>query len=329
MKKYIILFIIVIIVVALAVIAGIFIPNNVAKNAVNFAVLKGPSGIGAIELMQSNDDKTSKNSYNFTILNTPDEVVSKIANGEIDIAAVPTNLAASLYNKTNGDVEVLGISTLGTLYIVDSTGTVNSMADLSGKTIYVSGQGAVPEYVIRFILDAENISNVNIKYVNDHGTLASQAVTDEVQICMLPEPFVTTVLSKNTKFALKINMSDEWEKATKIKYGTSTKLPMGVIIARKGFVESNKEAVQNFMEEYKNSTDYANNSIAGTAELTVKYGIMPDSGIVAKAIPNSAIAWITGDDAKNYITSFFDVLYKLEPKSIGGAIPRDDIYYKE
>jgi len=326
-KKYIILFIILIILLILALLFTVVIPMSHKKLAVNAAVLNGPTAIGATPLMQNNDNGTSANNYNFTICSTPDDVVGKITNGEVDIAAIPTNLAAALSNKTNGDIEVLGINTLSVLYILDSTGTVNSMSDLSGKTIYVSGQGAVPEYVIRFILDTENIENVNIQYVTDHAALASMAVSGKAPICMLPEPFVSTVLSKDADFQLKINISDEWNKATQIKYGKAAELPMGVIVARKEFLQNNAKAVDDFMTEYSNSVNYANNNIADTANLAVKYGIMTDASIAAKAIPNCAITWITGSDVKNYLMSFFDVLYNLEPNSIGGTIPGDGFYY--
>jgi len=299
------------------------------KTKMNVAALKGPTGIGLVKLMEDNEKKTTEVDYKFDLLASPTDIVPLLTTGAADIAALPLNLAATLYNKTSGGVQLLAINTLGVLYILEQGNTIKSIADLRGKTIYASGQGASPEYILNFVLNANGIDpkdDVKIEYKTDHSELAALAASGKTVISMLPEPFVTTVLSKNPKLRIALDMTKEWEKACQ-KTGTSGTLAMGCIVVRTEYAKKNSKAVLSFLKGYMDSVDFVNNNIPAAAALVAKQGIIPSAALAEKAIPTCNITFIIGRDMKSIAKQNFNVLFKANPSSIGGAEPKDDFYY--
>ncbi|HEX2986490.1 MAG TPA: MqnA/MqnD/SBP family protein [Caproiciproducens sp.] len=295
------------------------------KTTINLATLKGPTGLGMLKLMHDSDAKTTANLYKFTLVGSPDEIVSKITTGEVDAAAVPTNLAATLYNKTNGKIQIAAINTLGVLSLLSNGETVSSVKDLKGKTVYATGQGSTPEYALNYILKQNGLTvgkDVKVKYMTEHAELASLMISGKVTLGVLPEPFVTqvTVKDKDTKIAM--NLTDEWNKAT----GNKSVLTMGCLIVRRDFSEKNKSALNTFLDEYKASAAYTVSNVKDAASLSEKYGIMP-AAITQKAIPNCNIVYIDGAEMKAKLPDFLNVLFKANPKSVGGKLPGDDFYY--
>lgn len=296
------------------------------KETVSIAALKGPTAIGLAKLMDDNDKNKTANQYEFTVAAGADDIVGKITTGEVDIAAVPTNLAASLYQKTNGGVKMLAVNTLGVLYLLDSTGGIHSVEDLKGKTIYASGEGSVPQYVFDYILTQKGLNpdtDVTIEYKSEHSELASLAISGDAPICILPEPFVTQVQSKNEAEKTALDLTEEWEAVTDGKY----QLTMGSIIVRTGFLDEHKDAVDKFMAEYQASTEYANSSITETAKIVGEKDIMPEE-VAKKAIPNCNIVFLAGNEMKESVTGFYQVLMETQPKSIGGKLPDDAFFYQ-
>lgn len=299
--------------------------SAVEKTTIKVATLKGPTGLGMLKLMQDNDAKTAANQYAFTLAGAPDEIVSKITTGEVDVAAVPTNLAATLYNKTNGNIQLAAINTLGVLSLLTNGETIQSIADLKGKTIYASGQGSTPEYAINYILQQNGLTvgkDVTVKYLTEHAELATQIISGKVKIAVLPEPFVTQVTAKSKTSKVALNLTEEWNKAA----GNKSVLTMGCLIVRKDFAEKNKAAFDSFLAEYKASAEFTNTQSKDAAALSEKYGIMP-AAVAQKAIPNCNIVYIDGADMKAKIPDFLNVLFKANPKSVGGKLPGDDFYY--
>lgn len=295
------------------------------KTTIKVATLKGPTGLGMLKLMQDNDAKTAANQYVFTLAGAPDEIVSKISTGEVDVAAVPTNLAATLYNKTNGKIQLAAINTLGVLSLLTNGETIRSIADLKGKTIYASGQGSTPEYAINYILQQNGLTvgkDVTVKYLTEHAELATQMISGKVKIAVLPEPFVTQVTAKSKTSKVALNLTEEWNKVA----GSKSVLTMGCLIVRKDFAEKNKAAFDSFLSEYKASAEYTNTQGKDAAALSEKYGIMP-AAVAQKAIPNCNIVYIDGAEMKAKIPDFLNILFKANPKSVGGKLPGDDFYY--
>ncbi|MHB1484347.1 MAG: ABC transporter substrate-binding protein [Saccharofermentanales bacterium] len=300
------------------------------RTLIKIATLKGPTGMGMVKLFSDNEAKTSLNRYTPLIVGAPDEIVSKISSGEIDIAAVPTNLAATLYNKTNGKIQILALNTLGVLNILEKGETVKSIADLKGKTLYASGKGSTPEFILDYLLQQNGIDpvkDITIIYKTEHAELATLALTGGANLVMLPEPFVTTVLSKNAGFKNVIDMTEEWEKTT-LKTGIKDSvLSMGCVIVRKEFAQANKAAVDSFLTEYKASIDYTNQYLDETSVLVAKYGIMASAALAKVAIPNCHIVFIEGEVMKAQIANLYNIFFMADPKSIGGKLPGDDFYY--
>lgn len=299
--------------------------SSTEKASINIAVLKGPTGIGALELMNSNDEGKAANEYNFSIVTAPEDILAKVVNKEVDIAAAPTNLAATLYKKTEGQVVMLAVNALGNLYFVTKNEDISSIADLKGKTIYTAGQGATPEYVLNYLLTKNGLDpekDVTIVFKSEHAEIAPVFATEENVIALLPEPFVTNMLIKNEGLKISINATEEWDKVS------DTELVMGCLIARKSFVDENPDAVKSFLAEYERSAKYAVENVSATAELSETYGIMPKN-VAEKSIPNCNITYIDGNEMQENVNEFFKVLYEANPKSVGGSIPDENLYYKK
>lgn len=295
----------------------------------NVATLKGPTGIGMVKLMKDAKDGSTANKYNFTLAGAPDEITAKFMKGEFDIAAVPVNLAATLYNKMKGNVQVMAVNTLGVLYILENGNSIHSISDLKGKTIYATGKGATPEYILNYLLEQNGIDpekDVTIEYKSEHAELATLMASGKAEICMLPEPNVTSVLRENKDVHRALNLTTEWDKATE-KAGKKSTLAQGCIIVNKEFAQKNKGAVDKFLTEYKASVDYVTASAVDASQLVEEFGIMPKALIAELAIPNCNIIFLEGNTMKSTMQANLNVLFQANAKSIGGAMPGDDFYY--
>lgn len=293
--------------------------NAEVKSAeLNIGVLKGPSGLGMAKLMK---DFEGESLYNFTLADAPDTIVAKFLSGELQVCAVPTNVASVLYNKTEGNAKILAVNTLGVLYMLDNGNGIANLSDLSGKTIYSTGLSATPQYVLEYILQKNNI-DASVEYKSEHAELAALMASGEVTLGMLPEPYVTTVLSKNENINRAINITSEWEKTTGGKM-----LPMGCIIVNAEFAEKNKDLINSFAEKYKLSTQFANENQDEAAKVIAELGIISDEEVTKKALPNCNITYMTGEDMQKSVQEFYSVLYEADPSSIGGKMPNEDIYF--
>lgn len=290
------------------------------------AGLKGPTGMGMAKLMEDSANGETHNTYEFTLESAPDAIVGKIVSGELDIAAVPVNLAATLNVKTEGNVQLAAVNTLGVLYLLTDGETVNSVEDLRGKTIYATGQGSTPEYVLNYILAQNGLTvdeDVTVEYLEEHAALAASFLAGECAIAMLPEPFVTQVMTKSETATLALNLTDEWEKVA-----GDTVLAMGGILVRRDFAEANSEAVDQFLEEYKSSVEYITNpeNTDDAAALIEKYDIMA-AAVAKNALPRCNIVFLAGEEMKESAKGFLQVVFEAEPKAVGGKLPDDDFYY--
>lgn len=297
------------------------------KTNIRIGTLKGPTGMGMVKLMEDAQGDKTKNKYQFDIIGAPEDMVGKVTTGEVDIAAVPVNLAAILYQKT-ANFQIAAINTLGVLYIVDRSGSIDTIADLKGKTIYATGKGSSPEFVLNYILSSNGLDpakDLTIEYKGEHTELATLLLGEKVDIALLPEPFVTTVLAKGSNIQRKIDLTQEWEKST----GKETPLTMGCIIVNAAFAKEHKEAVDTFLSEYAASVDFVNQNIQEAGELIAQYGIMDNAKLAEQAIPSCNIVYLDGDNMKKGAEKFLEVLFEAEPKSIGGQMPDDEFYYQK
>lgn len=285
---------------------------------IRIAALKGPTGMGMVKLA----DKQNYPNYTVSIEASPDALNPRIISGEVDVAAVPVNLASVLYNKLDGDISVLAVSTLGVLYVVEAGSEVNSVADLAGKTVYATGQGATPEYILNYLLDKNGVAgSVEVNYVGEHAALATMLADGSAEIGMLPEPNVTSTLAGNDNLRIALDLTEEWNKVC------STELVQGVVIARKSFVNEHPEAIEQFLREYEKSSAFVNENIDEAAKLIVDAGILGNVEIAKKAIPNCNISFSKGEAMYKAVEGMLTVLFEANPKSIGGKLPDKDFYY--
>lgn len=297
---------------------------------VRVAALKGPTGMGMSKLMEDDALGTTANDYAFTLAAAPEEVSAAVIRGDVDIAAVPVNLASTLFTKTNGAVSFAAVNTLGVLYILENGNTVNSLADLKGKKLYATGQGATPQYILEHLLtqngfDLEN--DIEIEYVGEHAALATLLATNDAAIGILPEPQVTSALTTakkdgNTDLRIALNVTEEWGKTNE------TDLVQGCIIVSKQFKEAHPEQFEAFMNEYKASAAYVVENPADASLLIEKYGIVPKAALAEKAIPNCNICCVDGDEGIAYMKGILEVLFAANPKSVGGTLPTEEFYAK-
>lgn len=288
---------------------------------VNIMALKGPTAMGLVEMMENSD-------YNFSIAASVDEVSPKLLQGETDIAAIPANLASVLYNKTEGEIQVLAINTLGVLYIVENGETIQSTADLKGKTIYASGKGATPEYALNYILSSNGINpetDVTIEWKSEHSECVAALASQENAVAMLPQPFVTTAQTKNSEIRTALDLTKEWDA---LQEGEEKKSSMitGVVVARKEFVEENPEETKEFLKEYHTSVDYVNENVAEASQLIEKYDIVP-AAVAEKALPACNIVCIDGEEMEEKLSGYLEVLKAQNPQAVGGEVPNHDFYY--
>ncbi len=314
MKKILALFLAAVMLIGMAACSK----NEKTGVTVNIGVLKGPTGMGAAWLMDQNEQGLSANSYNFTIAGAPDVLTGQLISGDMDMAALPTNAISTLYNKTEGKITVLGVNALGVLYILENGDRINSVADLEGKTILASGQGSTAEYVLNYILEQNGVS-AEIFWASEHSEAATLALSGEYDIVMLPEPFVTTVTTKNGSFRVALDLTREWDALG------GGELTMGGIAVRTEFLEAHPDAVKAFVKEYANSVAFTNAQPADAAKLIAKYEIAAEE-IAKNAIPRCNIVWLHGENYKAKLENFLGVVYEANPAGIGGKMPGDDFY---
>ena len=291
---------------------------------VSVAALRGPTAMGMVWLMnESEKGPVDGNSYEFQLEGAADAIVPLLVKGDVDIAAIPGNLASVLYNNTKGGIEVVGINTLGVLYIVENGDSVNSVEDLRGRTIYSAGKGATPEYALQYILAANGLEvgkDVFIEWKSEHAECVAALKADPEGVAMLPQPFATTAIMSEPSIRIALDLNDLWEE----KVGSV--LITGVTVARKDWAEAEPEALSAFLESYGESVRYANEDIAGAAALIGSYGIVPEK-VAAAALPYCQVTLITGEEMKEALSGYLSILFGQNPKSVGGALPADDFYY--
>ena len=298
--------------------------NQKLDVACNVYALNGPTGIGLAPLAEKAENGEGSLNYTINNVGANDEIVAKIVNGEADIAAVATNLASTLYKKTNGGIKVLAINTLGVLNIVTKGEEISSIADLKGKTVYSTGQGANPEYIFKYILSENGLTvgqDVTVEFVSEPTELVTKVVGSESAIVLAPQPVATTITVKDQSAKIAININDEWDKVS------DSKLVMGCIIVRNEYIDANPDAVEAFLKDYEESVKTVNTDVDSAAALCEKYGIVASAAIAKKAIPFCNIVFEDGKDLKTDLSAYLEFLYNANPQSVGGQLPDDSFYY--
>lgn len=300
--------------------------ENASGAAVRVGSLKGPTSMGLAELMDRAEKGENENDYTFTMAGKADELVGSVANGDLDIVLVPANVASILYTKTQGNVNVIDINTLGVLYVVASDDSISSMEDLKGKTLYMTGKGTTPEYVMNYLLSENGLTDgdVTLEFKSEAAEVASVLKEDSSAVGVLPQPFATAACIQNEALKPVLDLTEQWNLLNK---ENGSQLVTGVTIVRSDFLKENEEAVKLFMEDHKASAAYTSEHLDEAAEMVAALGIVEKAPIAKKAMPACNIVCITGEEMKSALSGYLSVLEAADAKSIGGQLPGDDFYY--
>ena len=295
--------------------------TEAAAAPINVMVLNGTTGFGMASLMDAASRGEAVQEYNFTVETDASNIVAALANGSADIAALPTNAAAAVYNKTQGGVQVLALNTLGVLYVVtDGSVNVESVADLAGQTVYAPAQN--PSFIFQHIVDANGVENVTIDNTYAQPADLNTAVASgQVSIAVLPEPMVTVAKANNPDLQVALDLTAEWDKVSE-----PGSLVQGCVVVRKDFAAANATAVNNFLDEYAVSIEALTKDVEGTAAKIEAQGIFTKAAVAAKAIPNCNVCFIAGAEMQEALSQFLTIMHGVAPASVGGSIPGDDFY---
>ena len=300
--------------------------QNTDDTVVRVASLKGPTSLGLLFLMDKANKGETANTYEFRMATGADEILPLMVKGDLDIALIPANVASILYHKTQGGVEVIDINTLGVLYMVSGEDRLADFTDLKGKTIYLTGKGTTPDYVLQYLLNANGMSvdDVTLEYKSEATEVASVLAEDPTAIGLLPQPFVTAACMQNNALKVIFDLNEEWNK---VQGANGSSMVTGVTVVRKEFLEENEEAVKAFMEEHKASAEAINADPATGAALAVEAQIVAKEPIAQKAIPDCNITYMDKAEMKQALSGYLDVLFHQDSQSIGGGLPESDFYY--
>lgn len=297
------------------------------KPTVRVGSLNGPTSMGLVYTMQKADNGESGNYYEFHMATAADEITGLLVKGELDIALIPANVASVLYNKTEGNITVIDINTLGVLYVVSSDESIQSMAGLKGKTVYLTGMGTTPDYVMQYLLKANGLTtdDVKLEYKTEAAEVAAILKETPDAVGMLPQPFVTAAMAQNDQLRMVLDLTAEWNKVQE-QAGGST-LVTGVTVARTDFLEAEPEAVTTFLYEHEESALAVTENLDEASQLVADLGIIEKAPVAKKAIPYCNITCLTGEEMKAALSGYLQVLYDQDPSSVGGNLPGEDFYY--
>ena len=297
---------------------------DASEAALRIAGLKGPTTMGLVNLLSMEQAGTAAMDYDLQLYGAADEIVPLLIKGELDMAAIPANLAATLYQKTSGGIQAVAVNTLGVLYVVEQGDTVHSMADLKGRTILSTGKGTTPEYVLRYLLTANGIDpdkDVDIQYYSEATEVTAQMASTQDAIAVLPQPYVTAAGLKDDTLRVALDLTAEWDKVA------DTQLITGVTVVRKAYAEEHPDVVAAFLADYAQSVNAANTDLDGTAALCEEQGVVAKAAIAKKALPNCNIVCLTGEELKADVSGYLQVLYDADPAAVGGTLPGEDFYW--
>lgn len=288
--------------------------------------LKGPTSMGLLFLMKDAEQEKTKNTYEFQMAVGADELLPLMVKGELDIALVPANVAGVLYQKTKGEISVININTLGVLYMISGDNSIVEVGDLKGRTVYLTGKGTTPDYVLQYILSQNGFQegDCRLEYKSEATEVAALLSEKPEAIGLLPQPFAEAACEKNPALFAVLDMNEEWDR---VQGENGSRMVTGVTVVRNDFLKNHEEAVRIFLKEQKASAEAINEDPATGAAYVAEAGIVANEQIALKAIPNCNITCIQGEEMKQALSGYLQVLYGLSPEAVGGSLPVEDFYY--
>ncbi len=301
--------------------------NTEEANTAVIIGLSGPSAMGMVRLFTEINSLSDKLDVEFDIAGSADAVVKDIKEGNIDVASLPVSAAAKLYNDTEGGIRLLAVNTLGMVNLVanDELG-IQSINDLKGLTVVVSGVDSMPQFVFEYILKQNGLEpgrDLTVEYQENHKETVRMIESGEIQAAVLPQPFATEAMFKNENMKSVLELSSEWEKLSP----KTPQIPMECLVATTNFIEKYTSELMQLLTFYNESVNWVNEDRQGAAKLIVDFGILDDEKTAAEAIEPSNIRFIPADAAKDMVDGILKALYEYNPDTIGGEVPGDEFYF--
>lgn len=299
-------------------------PTQGASAPTEFRIcsLKGPTSMGLVKLLDDQKNGNTENRYISNIVTGADEVTAALVSGKTDIAMLPANAAATLYQKAGG-FTVAAINTLGVLYVVENGDTVHSTEDLAGKTVCLTGKGTTPEYALRYLLAAHGIEDrVKLEFKSEPAEVVTVMTEDVAAVGLLPQPFAASALMQNKTLRIALDLTEEWAAVS-----ADGPLVTGVTVVRSEIMEKYPAQVEAFLREYAASVDYVNQNPAQAAVWIEELGIVGKAVIAENALPYCNLVCITGADMRTTLAGYLQTLYDRDPDAVGGAMPDEDFYF--
>ena len=287
---------------------------------VRIMTLNGTTGFGMASLISESLAGKAALNYSFSVETDASNVTAALVNGDCDIAALPTNAAAALYNKTGGKIQVLALNTLGVLYLVtDGSVDIGSFADLEGQTVFAPAQN--PSIIFSALCKANGVQvEIDNSYAQP-AELNTAVASGEVSLAVLPEPLLTIARAQNKQLVVALDLTEEWDKVN-----APGSLVQGCVVVRTDFAAEHPTELKTFLEEYGASVELLSSDPAAAAEKIVETGVFANAAVAEKAIPRCNLCFITGEEMQQRLGSFLEILFEVAPQSIGGAVPGDDFY---
>lgn len=283
-------------------------------------VLSGPSGIPMAYRMENDAESTA---VSYEVFAGANLLLPKLINGEIDIGFLPPNVAAKVYNANNGAILMAAVAGNGMMSLVTKDKNVHSIADIAGKKVSVAGQGATPDYMMRYLLSANKVE-AELDFSIPNAQIAPALIAGKIEYAVVPEPFATVAAMKDKDIVRAVDIQSAFALAS----GTDGVFPMTVIVVRKEFAEANPEAVRSFLAMYKEAADWTLSNPSAAGELVESHGLGLTSAITEVAIPNAAYTFKGAKEAKADVEKILSVFLNLDASSIGGTLPDDAFYFE-
>ncbi len=300
-------------------------PQAEADVPVRIMVLNGPTGFGMAGLMHSSAAGTAKQAYEFSVETDASNIAAALISGSVDIAALPTNAASVVYNKTGGAVQALALNTRGVLYLLsDGNRKIVDFSSLAGETVYAPAQN--PSFILEVLCRAYGLvpgEDVTIdSSIAQPADLRTALASGQIHLAVLPEPMVTTALAENENLRVEMDLTEQWDQVQ-----PEGSLVQGCVAVRKEFAEKHPGQVQTFLEEYQASVALCTDDAATAAGYIAEAGILPKAELAQAAMPGCNLCFVTGADMKTQLSKFLELLSQVNAQSIGGQLPGDDFYY--
>lgn len=287
------------------------------ETSVRVSVLNGTTGFGMAKLMNDKPD-----GYTFTVETDASNITAALIAGNVDIAALPTNAAANLYNKSGGKIKVIAVNTLGVLYVVTNGAEIASLADLDGKTVFCPAQN--PAFIFDALCKKCGIDvTIDTAYAQP-ADLRTAVAAGKVPVAVLPEPMVTIACSANLDVISALDITAEWNKVF-----PENSLIQGCVAVRTEFAEEHPEAVEKFLSEYKKSVEFVRENPADASQMIVDAGIFAQAKVAERAIPRCNLCYIDGAEMKAAFSAYLERLYSVDPAYVGGKLPDGGFYYEK